>query len=989
MNIKEGNNFSDIIENISDFPNIRSWIGEETKWNKITINAEQGAGQLRRLGRVYFAANVTNNKNNSFNTVLSQVYQNVISRSHDNSQTTYHILAGLSGGTGSGTIVDAISLVSDFINNKGNTKDKILIYSLLPSRNEESKDPLGFYYPNTYAALKEINAIGLFSENENNPHKYNPININNTTHNNQIDNYSRINAKFDTCFLFSYENENNKIIDNKKALPDLVGDYLYHSIINLPQNHEGHNAYIKLTENTLIEAEVDKFSGSKERAIKFASASLKRIEIPEIEIIDYYGAKIALQFVLQQKFNNWVNEQGYQNELGEDQTSDFVFNRNRNDNFLAECEIALEYLSLKTPHDTDYQKADDIWDTNSKILLENAFNVYTNGEEKLPILYFNKYMDIYFNSQFRGVGIGVEKYWNDKTNDLLQQSKYFFDKIEKKLLDYWVSCNDRVVGLEEISKIIKNLIEELQKISNQASNRIKHLQNPEDFNPIDADYTNAGCNKEIGKLIKEFGQLIKFRNSKTIVAEAAQFITKLYKNKTDIIAYEFAIKNIAELIKKLENLSAIVDSIKVNLYESTDFLNNIITEKRSVFENRNEKESHQSANVKMLYKKESIDKDFKIILNQKSSIQKVLTNFRRSIVNAINAPTFQSLSEYLNEDKIKTQYLYDLNSKVPLLYHELEQENLIKSTDKLVGRNVLDYFRNEYSNEKLKEYFAEVKKETGVSVKLSNIKNDTLDEIKLKTYANELYVIQIPTYRVDESAEKYEKYFVSLLKEIFGEECEIILNSEGNRNNEITIFKAKKQMALRSFDMVAGMLHEKYQNLINNNNDWTDIVIHTEGTYRDYPKIIPFKDSEKEKAWDKIFDEELLPYILIGIQTEHVQKNKKQEFIFLDDVSSLTAKTTILSEKESSLYEIKNYIFEIDILSMKKIEDRIGNHIINIINKFIIQKDNKKNYSNWLEQVEKQTLNDILKFDYENDKSNPEYQKILTAFEKVQKILKY
>lgn len=993
VNIKDGNNFNDILNNIKRYPNIYPWLGDKSKWANITIDKDQGASQLRRLGRVYFAANVVNNKSNSFSNVLSQVYQSVTAKSGDVSKTTYHIVAGLSGGTGSGTIIDTISLVSNFIKINGHERDMILIYSLLPQRDDYKKDPIGLYYPNTYAALKEINAIGIKQfpkdnkEIEKNSLKYCPFNIS-CTDPDPNKSYERIEADFNYCFLFSCENENNKIIDDEKALPDLVGDFLYHSIIKLPLNEQGQNAYAKLTENTVIEEEIDLFSGARERTIKFASASIKRIEIPEIEIIDYYGAKLAHQFILQQKFNNWLDEYGYQDLEGEDQTTDFVFNKSKTDNFMFECGITLEHLSLKIPHDVDFQKADDLWDSNNKKLLENTLQVYSKGEEKQPIIYFNKYMENFYKNQFRGSGMGVEKYWYEKNKDLNKQSKYFYDKIERKLIEIWVSSNGRVIGLSEIEKIINKTIEELKNISKKAENRILYIQNPKNDNTIDNDYSTALCNVKILKLIKEYGRLIRFRSRRNIITEASKYITKLYKNKTDVIAYEFALKNIQEIIKNLEILSSQVESIKHNINDCVDFLNDIITEKKRIFDKHSDENSHLSANVKMLYKNESIQKHFDVLLKQKSNIQQCLTNFRRSIVDSINRPTFQSLSEYLNEDKLKSKYLYFLNEQISYIFNHLETEQFIDKNDKLIGRNVLDYFRKEYSNEKLKKYLNEIKEETGVFAKLSNTKSETLDDTKLKTYANDLYIIEIPTYRDDNSAEEYERTFTKIVEEVFGSSSNvIILNVESKRKNEITIFKAKKQMTLRSFDLMSGMLHEKYNSFIKNNPKWSEIGLHTEGTHKDYPKLIPLKDDEEENSWCEIFEEELLPYLLIGLQTGHLQKNNNQTYIFSDNVNSITAQTIIISDKGSSLYEIKNYIFKFDIVSMKRIEDRIGNNIINIINKFIIQKDNKKSYTNWLDQVEKQTLKDILEFDYKNDKSNPEFQKIINAYEKVQRIL--
>lgn len=74
-------------------------------------------------------------------------------------ETVFHVCCGLAGGTGSGSIIDAIcqirSMYSDGVNYK------ILVYALLPE-----KDPAGDragvnYHANGYAAVLELNALAV------------------------------------------------------------------------------------------------------------------------------------------------------------------------------------------------------------------------------------------------------------------------------------------------------------------------------------------------------------------------------------------------------------------------------------------------------------------------------------------------------------------------------------------------------------------------------------------------------------------------------------------------------------------------------------------------------------------------------------------------------------------------------------------------------------------------------------------------------------
>ncbi|HZK08550.1 MAG TPA: tubulin-like doman-containing protein [Bacteroidales bacterium] len=978
INTRAGVEWKDIFENLGNYPTIRPWLGDKSHWATMSLNTELGSGQLRKLGRAYFAASVFNKKDNSFVKNLEAAWDKVCKISKSASKTHYHILVGLSGGTGSGTILDIISLISKHIAKNNLKEDKIIIYALLPERNvKKEKDILGFYYPNAYAALKEINAIGLHSETETNPLYYQPIDIEEYQHNKEV----RIEANYTTCFIFSNENEKSRIIDYEKALPNMIADFLYHTLVTLPDSNEGQNAYVKLTENSVIVSETDKFTGKKERAVKFASASIKRIEIPEIEVIDLYGAKTLQQFLYQQKYNNWIDGKGYHNKEGEDKTTDFVENRSRPDNFLQLCNITLDQLSLKTPHDgTDFKNSDDEWDTISERLAQNALIVYDSGKDKKPIQYFKNYMDGFFSTQFRGNGMGVEKYWSEKNRDIEQQSDYFYQKIESHLIDLWVKKSDRSVGLNEILTILERLKNEIKTISTRAANRIAHLTDPNKFDVKDADYTNAGCNQEINNCIKDFGNFLK--SKKNTFEKARGFILKLYKNKTDIIAYRFVVNLIDSLNKKLDKLSDIIEKIIEQVGAAESKLTDIISEKEKLFKNNSNDESYHKNNVKMLYENGAIEREFGIIIQDKNTFKNELIKFRRSVIANASDNTFSGLQKQLSVDLITKNYLYNLNSRIPVIYDELSTTGKIEQDNKLIGRNVLNYFHKEYkSTEDLETFLKNMRDETGVYAKLSSTKDDTLDTTGIKNYASDIYVIQYPAYNIDDDAEKFEASFVTLLNQVF--QNPTIVKSTNGRTNELTIFKAKANMAVRSFEMVSGMMHDMYRNAFVKQTKMAELTIHTEGGPNDYPKIVPLNDSEKEKEWQQWFDKEILPYLLLAKSMGYIENSNGKIVLNLEPGNPVSTEIYKILDSSESLYDIRSYLFDHDIISEIDLEKRLYNKMRVNINKALSQKENKKQEQRqiWIENIKNSLLPSILENDYEGDKTNTEYHKFINAYE--------
>jgi hypothetical protein len=1007
VNTRKDIDWNEITKNMSRYPTISPWLGDLQDWAKLDVKTEKGSGQLRRLGRAYFAASITKQQDNSFNKALSAARTKVQNVSEDSSETHYHIVVGLSGGTGSGAIVDTIAQISLLIKKESRLNDKIYLYGVLPERDApKGKDILGYYYPNAYAALKEINAIALYNDKDPGRPHYLPINV--ETYSSAGNN--KIASKIDSCLLFSNENSESKVIDYKIALPNLVGDFLYHAIVSLPASgDEGVQAYAKLVENATIGTETDDFSGLKERALKFGSASLKRIEIPQIEVIDLLGAWVAQQFLFQQRHNNWSDTKGYINEKPQDITSEFVDVKNSPSNILELCNITLNHLSLKTPRKVskdgnkvdNFKDADDDWKTVSEGLKKNSMEVYTAGTTKEPIVYFSQYMDSYFNTQFRGSGIGVDKFWSEKSADIEQVANTFYKDIENCLVELWVSKNNKVIGINEATKILDRVREQLQKISAHATKRIAHLTDPTKFDSTDADFTNSGCMKEIKGRIEEFGTFLKFRRNSTVIEEGMWFISKLYVNKTDVIAFKFAIQLIDKIQKKLDDLSTTIKNISLSIDKAEKVLQDAISEKEKVFKSvESDNKSYHAQNVKMLYASGEIERDFGIIINEKNIFLEKMKDFRSDInksringdLNNESNYTFIDLYKNLSVDNLTKGYLFYLNEKIPDFYLQLEKAGKFTNDNKLVGRNVLNYFQKHpdfQQDSKLKEYFSNILKETGVSARLKDIEptGNTIG-VAFNNYGNETYIIHYPKYSDNNEAKAYEQKFVDIIKEVFPAKSEV-LPYESDKKNEITIFKAKGVMALRSFEMVSTMIHEQYQRMTSESQfvSISNLVLHTEGTASNYPKIVPFEDPEKPTQWNIMFDSQILGYILLGKALDYIVTIKDKYHFDTVPENKTDSDVDLISEEKVRLYQIKDYLMNsktstflqgVIIENGTEIPVRTYQKIIQTINLVIPtrEKDLVAFKNGIISKIKQEVLPGILTTDYDGDVTDKEYQKI-------------
>lgn len=145
--------FEDIIEET----NIRPWIGQmaqnyskksqQGSGSTDSLIGMKGAGQLRRYGRVLFALNA--NK-------IEQQLRTKIGKLHPG-DIDFHIFCTLGGGTGSGSIVDMVTLIQYLAKQKGaifNTYMYPFIASVFAD-----KANTGNFFENEYAALRDLNAL--------------------------------------------------------------------------------------------------------------------------------------------------------------------------------------------------------------------------------------------------------------------------------------------------------------------------------------------------------------------------------------------------------------------------------------------------------------------------------------------------------------------------------------------------------------------------------------------------------------------------------------------------------------------------------------------------------------------------------------------------------------------------------------------------------------------------------------------------------------
>ena len=262
------------LDDLGSYPGIQPWIGSREQWRDI-LNSIVGVtlgGQKRRLGRFLFAC-----KADKYREQLQTQVR--IVQAGGRSETTFHVLCGLAGGTGSGSLIDALAQLRELFPDA--QRYRVLVYALLPDAYPPPNWDTGNYHANGYAALLELNALSAGA--------WQPHDV--------LGRKGRLALvdPFNGCYVFGNENENGLTVDVDRELPGIVAEFLYQKIVRARQVGWPTLARMENAENGDGSPETAPASRRGERARRFLTFGIKRVAIPEEEIAEFLGYGFARQ----------------------------------------------------------------------------------------------------------------------------------------------------------------------------------------------------------------------------------------------------------------------------------------------------------------------------------------------------------------------------------------------------------------------------------------------------------------------------------------------------------------------------------------------------------------------------------------------------------------------------------------------------------------------------------------------------------------------
>ena len=263
------------IREISSIPNISEWIGDITEQfgkrkgsNTDDVERElqglKGAGQLRRYGRVLFAMHVDKVRN----TLKEKIAR---LRNGRESDVNFRLFCTLGGGTGSGSIVDMVTLIKT-IGQEENFAANVYVYPFVAGNAAEAANS-GSFYENEYAALRDLNALMV--------HKYKPYVVGRTAGRNQGN-------EFDIPEPINTVTISSELAPGSPSLPEQV-DYMAKACFDAiiySFSHKEPNCLKAVSGEDLVDVTPGEPAGQPIRSYRFSAFGARRWCVPTAQIKD-------------------------------------------------------------------------------------------------------------------------------------------------------------------------------------------------------------------------------------------------------------------------------------------------------------------------------------------------------------------------------------------------------------------------------------------------------------------------------------------------------------------------------------------------------------------------------------------------------------------------------------------------------------------------------------------------------------------------------
>lgn len=785
-------NLADYVNNRNRFKYLSPWLGDSQDWKNIINDpkiSEGAAGQKRRLGRLLFA-----NGSPEFNKMVGVKARN-LSYNPDGRKITYHVIAGLAGGTGSGSVVDVVAqLRKQFPDQQNN---KIILYLLLP---EEHPNPewasTNNYQPNGYVALTELSAMDLGV--------FRPWNLSERDYDVQR---LELELPFYSAYLVTDTNREDVRFDVGKVMPSTISELLYQKTVGVALSDrkigEGGTQSAAHFFNDVEKGENPNYSDyDSPHCYKYNSFGIKRLAIPEQEIKEFSGYTFANQVALKLLYNNLSRESGYVAEPTLNDDYAFITKADQKQKW---C-ITREHLCLSRPILQEHKKEGWLPIPEEYNQVDNfAREILANGtikhDDKL-IAIRNK-AKRFFDKDFRPIAElgqnGVLTFYEKKTRfgrDAIAAA--IVEKINEDLLQLWSSGERSLIQLSGILQTLLSYFDEeknnLVRLSSTVDDEVKKLN--ADMENFNKSWGEIGIG---GKLIAAMGgnNMVELSN-KYIAAVKKKYILMTWK-----ASYGFAKLLIDDLVRLLQVTKGDVDNTISQFKNASETLLGAINS-RCVAESE-EKQSLKGVVIKS-YDAEKVHSIIQSAVANENDNDERVKIAMASVMGMLNPEkrNFREVAEKLKTGNVISALEQVGLSQASNFFTNETGRDYIQGYEKLIGVNIIKKLQDEFSgnDEGLKEKLGRLVRHAAIMNKHRDVEVNNGPTVR-----SSMFVI-LPDYDQDNNyLQKVEDIIKSLTPE--GQ----IKVSRGGNSNEIVVITLETNLTPRYLQTVY-VLRQNYDRLM-------------------------------------------------------------------------------------------------------------------------------------------------------------------------------
>ena len=805
-------NLTSRLDNLDSYPGLKHWLGSPEAWRDI-LNSIVGAtlgGQKRRLGRFLFACKAGNYREQ----VQTQVKQLQQSGETD---VTFHIVLGLAGGTGSGSVIDAVAQLRDLY--PDSKRFRILVYALLPDAYPHPNWDTGNYHANGFAALTELNAMSIGS--------YRPYDVTG------VKERLTLSDPFNGCFVFGNENENGLTVDVDKDLPGIVADFLYQKIVAVHNVNWASLGRMENAENGDGSPETAPQGRMPERSKRFLTFGIKRLAIPEEEISEYLTYSFARQAALQLRFNHWQPSSGFIDEPRKQDFHEFVQQKETQQRWL----LSDDHLTLALgilPEDAVNKR----WKSFTgewEAVIPNFKSLVRERDRATWLDELTKLCEKRFQEDYRT--LGVPGFYRTKLKARKDMAREIRSRIEQELVNEWK------VGAKsawDVSRLLIALTETLDERLKACDENVVRARNAEE----------QAQSRVLGNLQKWSGMSLLSKHllgtPDSLLDAQGVHLQEMYVYRTRAEGWGFAKALLMEVIAEVTDLKGEVDRVANTLQQSLKKFETGIQARLNDAGSGDLRQHlirfYDPLQVKAVSRRLVLDE-----AEQKTQTGRV----RAALVEKIGPDGgFVQFNQRVPESTF-----LDVLETVCEDNARIAHQNLVQNPkERLLGMSIIDKLRDRYGADpqELKSYVSDLVSRAGNFMALEPLEIHRAAPgipVGVPTAISKFTVI-LP--RAPEQAE-FSGVLKASLREARTGDVEII-ESDG-RPNEITLVSITNLLPLRYLKPLK-FLEEKYRRRIDTGGARARLELHTEGDGSAWPRLFVASSAEVRV--------QALPYLLLA-----------------------------------------------------------------------------------------------------------------------------